>query len=249
MLQRNLIACTTLIVTLTFCSTALTQEKERKNIDQLTADELANYTHAVKLLMDSMDDKKNYQFHADLHNLFLDDPPYGCEHASELFFPGHRYHLRNFEKALQDADPGNPKTPTKDVMIPYWDWSNPASGKRYPKAFEDTTSVLFKPRNNGNNTPLLNADSLTVLVRDTPDWNKFAGNPKNMGGSYGVLESPAHNDMHSIYIGNMLWIKLCSARRRNTVHTVGSDGDETQEQHPGHGIFVSPVQLTRAIER
>ena len=204
MLKYTGLVSAAVILTLVVVSAAWSQEKERKNIDDLTMEELANYKYAIQVLMKSNDAKNNYQFHADLHNLFLDDPPYGCEHRSDLFFPWHRYHLHNFEKALQAADPMHPTTPTKDVTIPYWDWTKAGSGARYPKAFEEAGSVLSKSRNNGTNEPAFDADYMTKLVRDTPDWNKFAGNPLEIGGSYGVFESPAHNTMHGIYIGGLM---------------------------------------------
>src|SRR5688572_23215491 len=108
------------------------QAKERKNIDDLSAQELAAYRHAVNRIMKSTDPHNNYVYHANLHNLFSSSPPLGCEHGNDLFFPWHRYHLHHFELALQNSDPNHPTLSTKDVTIPYWDWTKQASGKRFP---------------------------------------------------------------------------------------------------------------------
>ncbi len=81
---------------------------ERKNIDAITpgissADgtELKAYEHAIDLLQRSNDASNNYQFWADLHDVF--GPNHGCEHRNELFFPWHRSLLYSFE--LRSAPP------------------------------------------------------------------------------------------------------------------------------------------------
>lgn len=175
---------------------------ERKNIDALTPEELAAYKHAIDLIKKSTDLNNNYLFHAKLHNEFSTVPPHGCEHGNDLFFPWHRYHLHYFEQALRATDPNHPTLSTKNVRIPYWAWTSPASGSRYPKAFEDTTSPLFHAgRNTEARQPLYSKEYMTNLIRDNSDWNRFAGGPKDAGEYYGALEQPAHNLMHGNYIG------------------------------------------------
>src|SRR5882724_7013175 len=123
-------------------SPALAAAPLRKNIDSLSADELNNYKHAVKILMDRSAAtpavNEGYAWQAVLHNDFdrtrPDGEPGGCEHRSERFFPWHRAHLAGFEKILRATDPAR----TANVTIPYWDWTKPASGVRFPKALEDT---------------------------------------------------------------------------------------------------------------
>lgn len=175
---------------------------QRKDIDDLTADELKVYVHAVGKLMDD----GVYATHAAFHNVFSNNPPLGCEHANDLFFPWHRFHLLNFERALQLSDPDHPSLSTKNVTIPYWNWGvAPRTGVRYPAALEDPTSRLFSDeRNPDPSGPAFPAETLKKLIRGTTDWNVFAGGPKDVNESYGVIESPAHNRMHDTFIEGLM---------------------------------------------
>lgn len=175
---------------------------KRKNIQELSPQELAAYEHALEILRDSTDPENNYLFHADLHNEFSTSPPHGCEHGNELFLPWHRYHLYYFEKALQETDPDHPTLSTRNVTIPYWDWSREHTGDRYPSPFEVAGSVLHHDfRKTTSSSPMFSAAYLNDLIVDNPDWHDYAGGPIGGGTSYGALESPSHNDMHSVYIG------------------------------------------------
>ncbi len=183
----------------------------RKNIDDLSAQELDNYKLAVKILMDrgiaAPSNKEGYAWQAVLHNDFdrirADGEPGGCEHRSERFFPWHRAHLAGFEKLLRAADPR-----TVDVSIPYWDWTKPASGVRFPKAFEDTTSPLFHSGRFHKESdvppdPLLlrtivwsAADVRDNMVRQS-DWPTIAGGAFGSDDEGpGKLERGPHNKIH-----------------------------------------------------
>jgi hypothetical protein len=181
--------------------------RERKNIDSLPPQELAAYKHAIDVLQKSTDPTNNYAYHASLHNLFLITPPHGCEHGSDLFFPWHRRHLANFEKALQESDPTHPTLSTKDVTIPYWNWTQAPSGKRYAKSFENemdgtARNPLYDDfRNTDASAPMYDETYMTGIVRNNPDWNQFAGGPKDVNAFYGALEADSHNNMHGSYIG------------------------------------------------
>ena len=184
----------------------------RKNIDSLSTTELDNYKHAVKILMDrsaaTPSNKEGYAWQAVLHNDFdrvrADGEPGGCEHRSERFFPWHRAHLAGFEKILRATDPAR----TANVTIPYWDWSKPASGVRFPKALEDTASPLFhagrfhKPSDVPNDPRLLRAiqwdanDIRDNMVRQT-DWFTIAGGASGSADEGpGRLETGPHNKIH-----------------------------------------------------
>jgi len=175
---------------------------ERKNIEDLTAGELAAYEHAIEKLVASGD----YQTHADFHNVFSDDPPLGCEHANDLFFPWHRFHLLNFERSLQLSDPDHPTLSTKNVTIPYWNWGlKPRTGKRYPEAFERAGTVLSSTeRKTAATNPFYPADELKKHIVTNPDWNVFAGGRKGANEFKGVIESKAHDGMHGSYIGGAM---------------------------------------------
>jgi hypothetical protein len=45
---------------------------------------------------------------------------------------------------------------------------------------------------------------MTNLVRTNPDWQVFAGGPKDGNEFFGAFESPAHNSMHSRFIGGLM---------------------------------------------
>ena len=148
-----------------------------------------------------------------------------CEHANDTFMPWHRAHLFLFEEALRRSDPPR----TENVTVPYWDWSALPSGSRFPKAFENTGSVLFHDFR--NDTPIcrtagdgacerlpfprayLDAHVLNIASWSTSDATRsrldsFGGHEggeldcsSQFGGGFGALEQPGHNTMHDAYVG------------------------------------------------
>src|SRR5262249_50657322 len=86
--------------------------------------------------------------------------PGNCEHFKDVFLPWHRAHLYYFEQILRATEPDGTVTDsrgitgpsTKDVAIPFWNWTLPPSGTRYPKAFERVGSPLY--HDNRNKGPL-----------------------------------------------------------------------------------------------
>ncbi|MDQ3918958.1 MAG: tyrosinase family protein, partial [Acidobacteriota bacterium] len=172
--------------------------KKRKDINELSADELANYVHALDILRarsaQNPDDESGYDFQAGLHNDVFIGP---CEHGNDLFLAWHRCHLHHFEKLLQESDPPR----TQGVTIPYWDWLHKEAGARkFPDAF-------YRPGLSGqrNEASLpLPPDTLDIVTGE-PDWNKFGGYPKDDPiNNYGKLELGPHNYMHPQYIGGKM---------------------------------------------
>jgi tyrosinase len=173
--------------------------RKRKNMENLTADELAAYKHAIKTVKDRSkvdpNDPNGYDFWAALHDLFDESIHSGCAHFSEKFFPWHRRYLFDFERVLQQSDP----PVTANVMIPYWDWTLPPQhGVHFPSAFEEEVSPLFDTRFNIKPPPW-DASDVRTMVQD-PDWTLFAGkpDPSNLFGSNpGSVESGPHNTLHT----------------------------------------------------
>lgn len=199
----------------------------RKNIDKLSAQELADYEHAFSKLKElsaanpaSID---GLQYFQDLHNTMLGP----CEHANDTFMPWHRAHLFLFEEALRRSDPPR----TENVTLPYWDWSALPSGSRYPKAFENPDSVLHNPFR--EDAPICRTDGQsgcdalpfprsyldeTVLSKDV--WSVaeaddsstcFGGHAGGemdcqgqFGEGFGALEQPAHNAMHDGFVSGTM---------------------------------------------
>ena len=199
-------------------------ERVRRNIDDLDTQQLGDYLHAVAKLKEiSRQDpasKDGYVNFAELHDEFDVGP---CEHSSDTFLPWHRAHLLEFEDALRRSDPPR----TVDVTVPYWDWSRLPTGRRYAKAFEDTQSVLYASGRHDKPICKLDGDPqceglpwprsyLEAKVLTASGWRGvgaafFGGvsddnllcRPRRRTG-YGALEQPAHNDMHSVYIGGLM---------------------------------------------
>ena|SRR5438105_1705800 len=171
-----------------FLSSALAADVvvKRKNIDNLTAQELAAYEHAIQIMKDrsaaNQYDKSGYLWQAWVHNCpstwvpkdgkedgrkplcnfwqggaptdrtnYNLAHPGMCEHGKDLFLPWHRAEFYYFEAILQDTDPqgtitdsrGQKGPSTKNIAVPYWNWTRPPTGLRYPVAFENQKSPLF----------------------------------------------------------------------------------------------------------
>src|SRR6266851_844013 len=141
-----------------------------------------------------------------------------CEHRKDLFLVWHRAEFYYFEQILRSADPDGTVTDsrgvtgpsTRNVAVPFWNWTRPPSGKRYPKAFEEKKSPLH---HNNRKQDALTAEekelfkqvtsptAIAALVYD-PDWKKFGGYPQEAPvGGYGQFESEHHNPMHASYFG------------------------------------------------
>ncbi|HXC57511.1 MAG TPA: tyrosinase family protein [Rhizomicrobium sp.] len=172
----------------------------RRNIDTLSAGDLGRYIHAVQVLEGrSTKDPtvlNSYAWYAALHN--KTQPPskaFGgpCEHKNDLFFPWHRAMLWYFEQALHEVDP--------TVTLPYWDWSRKPSGNRFPKAFEDTTSILSKSidgRARDGTAPAPGWNLIHDLTL-TAHYSDFAG-----ASGEGLFEDQLHDYMHGSYVGGAL---------------------------------------------
>ncbi|MFY0598594.1 MAG: tyrosinase family protein [Cyclobacteriaceae bacterium] len=132
-----------------------------------------------------------------------------CEHAKDLFFFWHRAQFYYFEKVLQNTDPdgtivdskGN-VYPTKNLGVPFWNFTRKPTGVRFPEVFEDKSSVLY---HTGRDTAAIaypfTSPYLLAYLSNNPDWPTFGGSVNAEYGGYGTFESIIHNPMHSIYIG------------------------------------------------
>jgi tyrosinase len=86
--------------------------KVRKNIECLSADELARLRRVLKVMRCYDDfhqyDQRSFRYWADIH-------ANNCQHGWEQFLPWHRMYLYHFEQQMQDVD--------ASVTLPYWDWT------------------------------------------------------------------------------------------------------------------------------
>jgi tyrosinase len=246
--------------------------KYRKNIDELSADELAAFEHAVKMMkiksarniydrtgflwqawvhnctsvavndkrqyaLGRGDDRQLYQIIQDQLNTGnnIDDTaknpfntcrfesqvkgagnityenPGMCEHRKDTFFQWHRAEFYFYEKALQDADPEGVSGPsTKNVTVPYWNFTKPPTGERYPKAFEDRTSSLWfkhRAKNPAGSKPAMpsyTSPYLLAYLIYKQDWPSFGGYPAGSAGNSGSFEAQIHDAMHDNYVNGYL---------------------------------------------
>jgi tyrosinase-like protein len=219
-MRRTLAA---IVVLSMFSTVVLADElRIRKNIDALSQEELSAYLHALDTL-NKRDPTTvgSYAYFAALH----DDPSVGpCEHSRDTFFPWHRALLYDFENALRASDPPR----TSNVTIPYWNWSEVPSGKRYPTAYENETLLQSPPpprftREICKSAPnptcerlsfpwnYLDTDFLSVKAWSTPAPVHFGGSSDQAeecsnrnDGQYGKLEIDVHNPMHFRYTGGLM---------------------------------------------
>lgn len=163
------------------------------------------------------------EFYEAAGNATYADGTYGypgmCEHAKDLFFLWHRAQFYYFEKILQNTDPegtirdskGN-MYPTKNLGVPFWNFTAPPSGSRFPKVFEDTTSVLYHAgRASGTEKYPFTSPYLLANLAKNPEWPVFGGYIDAMEGGYGTFESQMHNPMHSDYIGGDMAVPTTAA--------------------------------------
>ena len=198
-----------LVVSLVTAALPAQDVRKRRNIDCFSDADLALYRHAMQVLVDRNGPKTDppvpgsYDWYAALHN--GDGIVSSCSHGNELFLTWHRALLWEFERALQESDPANG---TRSIMLPYWKWSEPPSGLRYPAPFEVQGDVLFAKRKTTQPTSTLYdaGDIATALKAGT--WVQFGGascndNPDCAGRGGGSLEDPYHNKMHTWVGGGM----------------------------------------------
>ena len=134
--------------------------------------------------------------------------PGECEHQKNTFLLWHRAQLYFYEQALQAADPEGTYGPsTKNVALPYWNFTKKPSGKRYPQVFEDPDSPLFDATRTAEPLPSslpTVSPYLLAYVLYYLDWPAFGGDEYGTGGG-GALETRMHNRMHFGYInGHMI---------------------------------------------
>lgn len=223
------------------------QVRVRKNIDDLSPDELKAFAHAIQKLKDSKDPASNYLFWADIHGIRKDNRG-PCEHQGELLWPWHRAYLLAFEDALRASDPPM----TSNVTIPYWDWSRPSSGSRYPKAFE-TMPELMGVTCTGpcrETTPNANPpfDPQTLKdIQDIDNWPGYGGGQKAQR-KKGELEFQPHDFIHGDYIGGLNESTKTAARDPLFwAHHAFMDYLWAQWQQAHPGAAYDPVCKTCAI--
>lgn len=258
------------------------QRNVRRNIDELSVDEMTAYQHALRLLMDrsqkNVYDINGFLWQTWVHNcanlILPANPnrplaeqvwpktlrcnltgeggiarwlsaykgqkssvkrlmkpaeeatarrghPGQCQHHSDLFFQWHRAQFYYFEHLLRQTDPrGNIRdstgvsVSTASVAVPYWDFTTPPSGNRYPRAFEEAGSILYVPGRNQEKVTEKNMPRYTlpdvIAYYIGSNWPQFGGRaignpvlPEGIVGE-GKFESFVHDNMHSIYVGGLM---------------------------------------------
>ncbi len=197
-----------------FVATAFAQTRVRKHVCDLSDAEWTALDHAFqKLEALPEDDPNNYIRWAQIHGSGMPISTGPCKHGSEQIWPWHRAYLIWFENALRASDPPI----TANVTLPYWDWTQPPTGVRYPIQFETLPGLLPvgtdcpTPSTCRNTTPHPSApfDAKTIAsIQAIPDWSLYGG----LAVSAGSLELQPHNTIHGAYIGGLNASNLNAAR-------------------------------------
>ena len=220
-----------------FVAAGLEAQRVRPNVDSLSPEEqavLQEAMKAIKALPDS--DPMSYGYLRDTHD-GLNGP---CEHGSEVFLPWHRELLLRFENALRASGVDG----AESIVLPYWDWSLPPSGERYPAIAEDPGSEFYHAgRNPPGGSPLPLEDLAAARAKKT--WPDFGGLPLPSGG-FGYLERPPHNYMHSSYVAGDMQADFTAAR--DPLFWLFHNGIDFywwdwQERNPGQ----DPVNLSQTL--
>src|SRR5687768_6070580 len=114
----------TLLLLLASLSAVGQELAHRKSIDTLSAEELENFIHALKILRARPANRiDSYRTFERLHNggTLPNGKQGGCIHGDGDFLPWHRMLLAQFEDALQKSEPAK----TANVALPYWDFTKP----------------------------------------------------------------------------------------------------------------------------
>jgi hypothetical protein len=188
-----------------FTLTGFSETRVRKHVCDLTQPEWTALDHAFQKLEALPDtEADNYIRWAQIHGYAAPVSTGPCKHNSEQVWTWHRAYLIWFENALRASDP----PVTANVTIPYWDWTQPPTGARYPVQFETMKGLLPV----GSDCPVVSAcrdttphpgspfDPKTIAsIQAIPDWTIYGGE----AGRPGALESQPHNTIHGSYIGGL----------------------------------------------
>ncbi|HEX9459734.1 MAG TPA: tyrosinase family protein [Thermoanaerobaculia bacterium] len=153
--------------------------KQRRNVDKLTAPEIKAISDAIQKLKQERPDR--YEFWKNVHGRSPEGP---CIHGDEQIFPWHRAMLYYFEQELRTL------TGNQCLALPYWDWTQSATGKEgYPEAFETAFPNITRNDNSDTTQPAVSPDEIRDLL--TRPWQEFTEG----------LEGGPHNGIHGGYVG------------------------------------------------
>lgn len=213
-------ATTSLLDNSTF-SSSCTSICIRKEIHDLTKQELKNYLNAIKKLMSTPSTDANYRGLSKFEQFFtMHNNMYSHCHGSAHFLPWHRALLIVFEKELQAIDP--------TVCVPYWDESREAS--------EPWNSIIFSSSYYGSYNQ---NDRTTGCISDGVFANvKFSdrsSNPKKC-----IFRNMASPDKAKLYDWNM-YNQLAANALGNSGSNSGAFTQYAQQLELYHGVFHNDV--------
>jgi Common central domain of tyrosinase len=190
---------------------AQAQVRIREDIDTISHEptKLSALKLAFQTLRDSTDTTSNLRHWANIHGAVPPDVSTGpCTHKEEGIWAWHRAYLWEFEDALRASHPPE----TSQVTLPYWNWTAPPSGQRYPSAYEDTSSPLFWSNriSSPHSLPPVPSDSESNLL-SIPDWRTFGGWTHAEAPHKSQMEVTVHDTVHS-FVGVDMSSTQTSAR-------------------------------------
>lgn len=164
----------------------------RKNLDDLTPNEWADFETCVQAVKDKKGDL-GWDAFAGIH-------PRVCPHGNNFFLPWHRAYLYYFELICREVA----KKP--NFTLPYWDWTKTP---KVPKQFLDKGSSLYHSKRIGANLAVPAKDDRVgqkeiARVMAYNSFAAFGGAPaadlQDASGGGGQLESAPHDYIHA-YVG------------------------------------------------
>lgn len=199
----------------------------RKNVNDLTAEELASLRRGIQVMKDrEVSDPTSWIYQANIHGttqLPLEEAWQTCQHGSFFFLSWHRMYLYYFERILRAAS-GDP-----DLTLPYWDYTTGTTeDRRLPLPFREpaeASNSLWIPQRspvmNGGGTLTSSAVqtgpafALTDFCSPEGSSNSFGGqqfpNPIHGGSPHSVFEMTPHDAVH-VQVGGFMGSFATAAR-------------------------------------
>ncbi len=162
-------------------------ERLRKDVDNLTADEIKLLTIAFQGIMDLEDDDPNSYF--TIAGIHWYPEPSRCEHHVDKYNPWHRAYTKRFEDALRTIDG------CENVTLPYWDIIKPPPAFLFKKPFANYTlpqdvdtapehkkGAVTQRDKRSDITKAVKANKVPTTIVDAmakPIWNEFRTHVSN----------------------------------------------------------------------
>lgn len=201
----------------------------RKDITQMTEEEVLRVSNAFNSLFDSRTPRTNVKYNhlAFFNRMHIEDGH--AVHGGPVFLPWHRYYVRKLEEKLQTVDP--------NITLPYWD-STREDAKDLSKGnlrvflgarnrFKWT--VTREPgQNTSENARLPEPDDVVGVLTNKANFDQFREIEDNVVHVGPHLWVGGHMDGYESPVDPLFWLHHCNVDRlwaiwqRNNPHLTGA---------------------------